>query len=153
MPDQTSPSLSMLLADRSQRPALLPPLPPAQMPLPPLPPIQPSTNVQDLRNLQGPPLPGLPPQPYQQLPGPTPQMLSGPMPRDAGYYDIDRLANQFALEQARRTMGGQQANLPAAPASQGMPLATLRALLSNLGGLTQSANQPVTDAAQLGMRG
>jgi hypothetical protein len=108
MPDPTLPSLSMLLADRSQRPALLPPLPPAQMPAPPLPPMQPSTNVQDLRNLQGPPLPGLPSQPYQQLPGPTPQMLGGPMPRDAGYYDINRLMDALAAQFARRTMTPQQ---------------------------------------------
>jgi hypothetical protein len=100
----------MLLSDRSQRPALLPPLPPVQMPLPPIPPVQPSVNVQDLRNLQGPPLPPPPagsPQLYQQLPGPTPQMLNTPMPRDAGYYDINRLMDALAAQFARRTMTPQ----------------------------------------------
>jgi hypothetical protein len=100
----------MLLSDRSQRPALLPPLPPVQMPLPPIPPITPSANVQNLSNLQGPPLPqalypgATPP----NLPPPPQPGLGTPMPRDAGYYDINRLLDALAAQFARRTMTPQQ---------------------------------------------
>jgi hypothetical protein len=109
MPDPTLPSLSMLLADRSRRPALLPPLPPAQMPLPPIPPIAPSANVQNLSNLQGPPLPqGLyPGSTPPNLPPPPQPGLGGPMPRDAGYYDINRLMDALATQFALRTMTPQ----------------------------------------------